>query len=67
MSKEIRANLQPSEEGWAHLKAVAKIGSIAWKTAIGFHNKMKTYQFPPKAVTRKQEEVEAGIQITIEI
>lgn len=67
MSKEIRENLKSSEEGWGRLKAVAKIGSTAWKTAIWFDRKMKTYLLPLKAAIRQQEEVEAGKQITIEI
>ena len=67
MSKEIRANLQSSEEGWGRLKAVAKVGNTAWKTAIWFSGKTKTYLLPLKADIRKQEKIVTGKQITVEI
>lgn len=67
MAKEIRSVLKNEEEGWGRLKAVAKIGTTEWKTAIWFDSKNETYLLPLKAEIRKKENIEAGKLIDVVI
>jgi len=60
LSKEIRTVFKMDEEGWGRLKAVAKIGSTEWKTAIWFDSKHNTYLLPLKADIRKKEQLLIG-------
>ncbi len=58
MAKKIRNNFKNEEEGWGRLKATAKIGNSAWKTAIWFDTKKQTYLLPLKADIRQKESIE---------
>jgi hypothetical protein len=57
LSNEIRTVFKMDEEGWGRLKAIAKIGSTEWQTAIWFDSKKKTYLLPLKADIRKKEQL----------
>lgn len=63
MSKEIRSMLKSEEEGWGRLKAEAKIGNSALKTAIWFDLKKDTYLLPLKSEIRRKENIEAEKQV----
>lgn len=67
LSKEIRTVFKMDEEGWGRLKAIAKIGSAEWQTAIWFDSKKKTYLLPLKADIRKKEQlvVDKLVSITL--
>lgn len=60
MANEIRENLKSAEEGWGRLKATARIGETAWRTAIWFDTTLKTYLLPLKAEIRKSAHIEVG-------
>lgn len=57
LSTAIRTVFKIDEEGWGRLKAVAKIGSTEWQTAIWFDSKRNTYLLPLKAAVRKKEQL----------
>jgi len=67
MAEEIRNELKSEEEGWGRLKALAKIRSSEWKTAIWFDTKMKTYLLPLKSEIRKRENIKVGDVIDVAI
>lgn len=67
VSKEIRSFSKPLEEGWGRLKAVAKIGSTEWNTAVWFDTKQNTYILPIKANVRKTEKLQSGQNILVYI
>jgi len=66
-SEEIRENFKSLEEGWGRLKAVAKLGSTEWKTAIWFDAKQGTYLLPIKSEIRKKEKIEAEEEIDLSV
>lgn len=67
LSKEIRTVFKMDEEGWGRLKAVAKIGSTEWKTAIWFDTKRNTYLLPLKAEIRKKVPIQMDKTLAISI
>lgn len=67
ISTEIRENLKSEEQGWGRLKAIAKIGSTEWTTAIWFDTKHKTYLLPLKSEIRKKENITEEQKITVYI
>lgn len=60
LANEIRQNLKWQEEGWGRLKAIAKVGTSEWHTAIWFDTKRNTYILPIKAAIRTKEHIENG-------
>lgn len=67
MSQEIRKNLKGFEEGWGRMKAFAQVGKSTWETAIWFDSKNKTYLLPLKSEIRKNEKLEVGNNIEVNI
>lgn len=67
VSTEIRRHFKWQEEGWGHLKVLAKIGSSEWETAIWFDSKHSSYLLPLKAAIRKKEGIDLNqsVQITL--
>ena len=49
------------------MKALAKIGSTEWKTAIWYDTKHKAYLLPSKADVRKKEKLHGGINVKVQI
>lgn len=66
-SEEIRSLFKEQEEGWGRLKAVAKIDSLEWKTAIWYDTKQKTYLLPLKSEVRNKCNVEKDQIITVSV
>jgi hypothetical protein len=65
LSAEIRDAFKSEEEGWGRLKAIAKIGSSEWKTAIWFDGKQNRYLLPLKAEIRRKENITEGKSINV--
>jgi hypothetical protein len=55
------------EEGWGRMKASAKIGELAWDTAIWYDKKRETYLLPVKAEIRKKASITEDTDINISI
>lgn len=67
ISGEIRENLKWQEEGWGRMRAIAKIGTTEWETAIWFDGKINSYLLPVKGNVRLKEKLKAGDLIEVEI
>jgi hypothetical protein len=65
LAKQIREVHKPEEEGWGRLKAVSKIGSSEWKTAIWFDTKKNTYLLPLKSDIRHKEQIRSGVTVEV--
>lgn len=53
LSRKIRKNHGPAEEGWGRLKALAKINHSKWSTSIWYDKKAGSYLLPIKSSVRK--------------
>ena len=67
LASEIRSTLKSEEEGWGRLKAVAKIDTSEWKTAIWFDTKQNTYLLPLKADIRKKERLATEDKVEVRL
>jgi hypothetical protein len=67
LASEIRKIHIQEEEGWGRLKAVSKIGSSEWQTAIWFDTKQNTYLLPLKAEIMRKEQIRNGETVHVSI
>lgn len=65
LSKKIRNNHGPAEEGWGRLKATAQIGKSKWKTSIWHDTKIGSYILPIKLSVRKAEGIKIDARVKI--
>lgn len=67
ISHEIREQLKWQEAGWGRMKAIAKVGTSQWDTAIWFDTTQHTYLLPLKATIRQKEGLRLNDDINVTI
>jgi hypothetical protein len=65
-SAEIRAHSLANRGGFGSVKVAATINRIAWRTSV-FPQKSGGYLLPVKASVRRDAEIAAGDEVTVEL
>ena len=65
-SAEIRAQSLANRGGFGSVKVAATINGVAWRTSV-FPHKSGGYLLPVKASVRREAEIAAGDEVTVEL
>jgi hypothetical protein len=65
-SAEIRAHSLANRAGFGSVKIAATINGVAWRTSV-FPHKSGGYLLPVKASVRREAEIAAGDEVTVEL
>jgi len=65
-SAEIRAHSLANRAGFGSVKVAATINRVGWRTSV-FPQKSGGYLLPVKAAVRREAEIAAGDEVTVEL
>ena len=65
-SAEIRAHGLANRGGFGSVRVAATINGVAWRTSV-FPHKSGGYLLPVKASVRREAEIAAGDEVTVEL
>lgn len=67
ISKQIKKEFGDMARGWGSLPVNVKIGTTKWKTSIFPDSKSNTYILPIKSEVRKDENIESGDALRVNL
>lgn len=67
LSRDIDNLFSDQKRGWGSLPVIVKLGKSQWQTSIFPDKKSACYLLPVKAQIRKEEKIDSGDNVTIEL